>query len=405
MAATERILIIEHSEEAIRFLTDSILNPGGYETLVATDAQKALRQAVVEQPDLILLDSHMPGMPGLEYLRALHDTGPAIPVILMGFYGSEEIPVETFGLGVRTCVIKPFKPQEVLEAVEDALRESRLRREKRLLTEELIRANKQLDQRVRELTMLYDITQGITTLEDLETLLSRVVDTSVFVTKADEGVLFLIDAETGDLYLRAARGVGERRARVLLLPAADSLIGQVVKTGEPLRIASSKARADFTVKTGYMVNSLLYVPLKLRGETKGVLGVSNRISDRAFTRIDQRRLDLLADHVVIALENARLYETTGQLATDTLRQTLASMSQHVHEPLKAFATNTYALKASAEKGDIFCADGTLDQLLNSMERRIAEMASLTEVLNELASPEDWQNLKQRFGKLKAKHTS
>jgi len=405
MAATERILIIEHSEEAIRFLTESILNPGGYETLVATDAQKALRQAVVEQPDLILLDSHMPGMPGLEYLRALHDTGPAIPVILMGFYGSEEIPVETFGLGVRTCVIKPFKPQEVLEAVEDALRESRLRREKRLLTEELIRANKQLDQRVRELTMLYDITQGITTLEDLETLLSRVVDTSVFVTKADEGVLFLIDAETGDLYLRAARGVGERRARVLLLPAADSLIGQVVKTGEPLRIASSKARADFTVKTGYMVNSLLYVPLKLRGEIKGVLGVSNRISDRAFTRIDQRRLDLLADHVVIALENARLYETTGQLATDTLRQTLASMSQHVHEPLKAFATNTYALKASAEKGDIFCADGTLDQLLNSMERRIAEMASLTEVLNELASPEDWQNLKQRFGKLKAKHTS
>ncbi len=409
METKERILIIENSEEVTTFLKDTILGPTGYETLIATDGQEGLRRATEGRPDLILLDLHMPDITGTEIMEALQDSGSNVPVVLMIFPGSEEIAVETFRLGVKNYIVKPFKPQEVLEAVEDALRESRLRREKHLLTEELMRADERLQQRVRELTLLSEITQEMITAVDLQTLLSRVVDASVFLTKADEAMLFLIDEETGELYLRAAKGIGEERARVLLLPAHDSLIGQVVKTGEALRISSPEARLHFSVKTGYMVSSLLYVPLKIRGEMVGVLGVSNRVSDRAFTRTDQRRLDLLAGHAVLALENARLNESTKRQIADTFRETLSSLSQYVYEPLKAFATNTYALKARAERGSISCADDTLDRLLNSMERSIEQMATLIQFLNELASPEstakDWENLKRKFEKLKARYPS
>jgi len=308
MEIKERILIIEDSEEIISFLRESILGPSGYETLAARDGQEGLRRALEEQLDLILLDLNLPRMTGLEVLQVLHDRGSEIPVILMTFYGSEEIAVEAFRLGIRNYIIKPFKAQDVLQAIESALGEGRLRREKELLTDELMHANQQLEQRVRELTMLYDITQAMTTLLNLETLLSRVVEASVFVSRADEGMLFLMDEETAELYLRAAKGVGEKYARGLRLRVDDSLIGQVVMTGEPLRIASAEARLALKVKTGYLVNSLLYVPLKLREEIKGVLGVSNRVSDRAFTPDDQHRLNVLADHAVIALENARLYE-------------------------------------------------------------------------------------------------
>jgi len=403
----ERILIIEDSQEIIDFLTDTILKPRGYQALVATSGQEGLSRAVYDPPHLILLDLNLPHMTGMEVLRGLHETVPTIPVVLMIFSGSEEIAAEAFRRGVKNYVLKPLKPQEVLQAVDHALRETRLRREKQVLTEELMRTNKQLDRRVRELTMLYEITQAMTNVLDLETLLSRVVEASVFLTKADEGMLFLIDEDTGELYLRAAKGVGDKRASMLLLPARDSLIGQVAMTGEPLRISSTDARLDFTVKTGYMVNSLLYVPLKLRGVTKGVLAVSNRISDQAFTRIDQSRIDLLADHAVIALETAKLYDTTREQMSDTFGDTLSDLAQHGYESLKAFAADTYALKANAEKGIIFCIDDTLSQLLNSMERRIEQMASMTEVLNGLASPdstaEDWRNLEQRFEKLKDRY--
>lgn len=407
MEAKETILIVADSEQIIALLSDTILHPNGFATSVAKTGQDALHMALEEQPALILLDLNLPQMTGTEVLRGLQETVPGIPVVLMVFAGSEELAVEAFRLGAKGYVVKPLKPQEVIDAIEDALREGRLRREKQLLTEQLMRANRQLEQRVQELTMLYDITQAMTNILDLETLLSRVVEASVFLTNADEGMLFLIDEETRELYLRAAKGVGDRRASMLLLPARDSLIGQVVKTGEPLRIASSGARLDFTVKTGYMVNSLLYVPLKLRGEVKGVLAVSNRVSDRGFTRTDQSRLDLLADHAVIALENARLYEATREQIAHHFGHTLASLAQYVYEPLKAFAASTYALKASAEKGTISCTDDSLSRLLSAMERRLEQMASLTEILNALASPEstadDWKELGEKFEKIKARY--
>jgi len=314
MDTKERILIIEDSEEIVDFLSDSILNPGGYETLVSRDGQDGLRRALEDEPDLILLDLSLPRMTGTEILKVLQDRGSDIPVILMTFYGSEEIAVEAFRLGVKDYIVKPFKAPDVLEAVEGALGEGRLRREKHRLTEELVGANRQLEHRVRELTTLYEITRTMATLMDLETLLSRLVDAAVFLTKADEGMLFLVDEETGELHLRAAKGVGEKYARGLRLRTEDSLIGKVVTTGKPLRVASPEDRLDLKVKTGYLVSSLVYVPLKFRGEIRGVLGVSNRVTNRPFKRADQHRLNILADHAVIALENARLYESEQRRA-------------------------------------------------------------------------------------------
>ena len=409
METKERILIIEDSEEIIDFLCDVVLRPSGFEPLACGTGQEGLHLAVEERPDLILLDLNLAEMTGMEVLQGLHDSVPHVPVVLIIFAGSESIAVEAFRLGAKGYLVKPLKPEEVMEAIEDALREGRLRREKQLLTQQLMRANKQLEERVRELTMLYNITQSMTDVLDLEPLLSRVVEAAVFLTNADEGMLFLIDQDSDELYLRAAKGVGDKRASMLLLPARDSIIGQVVKTGQPLRIASSESRLDFTVKTGYLVNSLLYVPLKFRGQVRGVLTVSNRITDRGFTRTDQSRLDLLANHAVIALENARLYEATRERIADAFGHTLASLCEYVYDPLKAFATNTYALKAGVERGTISSGDDTLVRLLSSMERGIEQMAWATEILNGLVAPEstaeDWKDLGERFEKLKTRYAS
>jgi two-component system NtrC family sensor kinase len=402
----ERILVIEDSDEIAAFLRDTILTPAGYEPLIATTGQAGLRLVLNDPPDLILLDLNLSEMTGTEVLQGLKDTVPSIPVTLMVFAGSAELAVEAFRLGARNYLVKPLKPHEVLKAIDDGLRETRLRREKELLTRELMRANRQLERRVRELTMLYGITQATTNLMDLETLFSRVVEAAVFLTNADEGMLFLIDEETNDLYLRAAKGVGDKRASLLLLPARDSLIGQVIKTGQPLRIASSDPRLDFTVKTGYMVNSLLYVPLKFQGQTKGVLSVSNRISDRAFTRTDQSRLDLLADHTVMALETAKLHDGATPRGPDDVGEAVAELAQYSYRTLKAFAADTYALKASAERGATTCTDQTLTHLLPAMERKIGQMASVTEMLNGLASPdtsdEEREELQGRLRALRAR---
>lgn len=409
LQSKESVLLIEDDEEIVQFLRDTVLKPNGYKPKVAATGQEGLRLALEESPDLIFLELNLTHMTGMEVLRGLRDTVPHIPVTLVLYAGSEELAVEAFRLGVKNYIVKPLKPQDVLEAADDALRAPRLRREKELLTEELIRANKQMERRVRELTMLYEITQAITTPMDLEMLLSRVVEVAVFLTDADEGMLFLIDEETDEIYLRATKGVGDKRASILLMPARNSLIGQVVKSGEPLRIASSDPRLDLTVKTGYMVYSLLYVPLKFGGVTKGVLAVSNRITDRAFSRTDQSRLDLLADHTAIALENAHLSEAAGEGETHTPGDSVAELARWTYHSLKALAADTYALKANADRGLITCGDDSLTRLLTSMQLQIGQLASVTELLNGLASPdssaEDREELERRLQRLKDKRVT
>ena len=409
LEAKERILVIEDSTDIATFLVDTVLQPTGYETVLATTGQEGLRLALDVEPDLIFLDLNLSQMTGMEVLQGLRDTVPGVPVALMIFAGSEELAVEAFRMGVKSYVIKPLKPPDVLKAIEVAMRETRLRREKELLTEELMRANKEVERRVRELTMLHEITQSVTSSAELEPLLSRVVEVGVFLCSADEGMLFLIDEDTNEIYLRATKGVGDKRASLLLLPARDSLIGQVVKSGEPLRIASSDPRLDLTVKTGYMVNALLYVPMKIRGVTRGVLAVSNRISDRAFTRTDQSRLALLADHTVIALEMARPRVRGTTAGLEAVGGAAAELAGYAHRSVKAFAADTYTLKASVERGATMCSDDTLNQLLGSMERNVAQMASVMEMLNSLVSPdsseEDRERVQRRLERLKVRHVS
>jgi len=145
------------------------------------------------------------------------------------------------------------------------------------------------------------------------------VEAAVFVTGAEEGSLLLVDQGTGELYLRAARGLGEKFARGFRLRVEDSIAGQVVKTGQPI-LHHTQDEEMLKVKTGYLVKSLVNVPLKAKDTVIGVLGVDNKASSKPFTDNDVYLLSALADYAAIAIENAWLYKDIEDKAAqlDTL---------------------------------------------------------------------------------------
>src|SRR5690348_520635 len=108
------------------FVINYVLKPSGYSFIEARDGLEALDQIAAHSPDLILLDLQMPRLDGIGLLQRMKETNIAIPVVLMTFYGSEEIAIEVFRLGVRDYVIKPFTEDELLAAVERGLVETRL---------------------------------------------------------------------------------------------------------------------------------------------------------------------------------------------------------------------------------------------------------------------------------------
>ncbi|MGQ9627246.1 MAG: GAF domain-containing protein [Anaerolineae bacterium] len=303
--AGETVLVVDDRKENVDFVVDYVLKPNGYKFLTARDGEEGLRLALSEKPDLILLDMQMPRMTGLEVLEALKKEGQEIPVVLMTFHGSESLAVQVFRLGVKDYVIKPFQAEEMLAAIERALAEVRLRRERDQLMTNLVRANSQLEQRVKELNTLYGIGKSVSSVLNLEQLLNRVVEAAVYITGAEEGSLLLIDEETNELYLRAAQGLEERFARGFRLKAEDSLAGWVIKTGQPFIIDGKTG--DHKIVTAYLVKALLYTPLRVEDKIIGVLGVANHVSERTFNSHDLFMLSALADYAAVAIEKVRLF--------------------------------------------------------------------------------------------------
>jgi two-component system NtrC family sensor kinase len=296
----EEILIIDDSQQICSMLAEYILPELGYTSVIANTGRQGLSRLRQRLPDLILLDLQLPDISGLDLLRLIAQEGYDVPVILMTAHGSEGIAVEAFRLGARNYLIKPFSETEAQAVIDQALRERRLKREKEQLT-------RNLQQKVKELTVLYSIGQSVSSLLDLEELLERIVEAAVYITRAEEGFLLLRDPSADELYLRAAKNLGEQRAQRMRMPIDDTLAGQVVRTGKPVRLDKASAGAALKVKTGFLVRAILQVPLTVGNNIIGVLVVDNQQSERTFSENDQYLLSALGDYAAIAIDNARLY--------------------------------------------------------------------------------------------------
>jgi signal transduction histidine kinase/DNA-binding response OmpR family regulator len=161
------------------------------------------------------------------------------------------------------------------------------------------------DRRDEEVETLLALGRSLTEVLDLSEVLNRVVGAARRLTDADEGMILMPDGDNNELYLRARVGIDQEIARNFRVKTRDTLAGEVFQGGQPALIGAS---GPLKVKTEYFVNSLLYVPILLKGTTIGVLGVSNKKKDDLFDLRHQELLLNLAAYAAIAIENARVHE-------------------------------------------------------------------------------------------------
>jgi len=115
-----RILIVE-DEEAIAESVAYNLRQEGFQVEIAGDGAAALRQALSQPPDLILLDLMLPGLDGLEVCRTLRQRGK-FPIIMLTAKAEEVDKVVGLELGADDYVTKPFSMKELLARVRAVLR-------------------------------------------------------------------------------------------------------------------------------------------------------------------------------------------------------------------------------------------------------------------------------------------
>lgn len=297
----ETILVVDDNRQSADFIAGTILPGLGYDTRIAYDGNSALNYVRSSEICLIISALQLPDISGLDLLRQLAREGYTIPTILSAAYGSEKSAVDAFRLGVQDYLIKPVDPDTLNASITRALAESRLRREKDLLTE-------QLQEQVRWLAELSRVGKSITSTLDADDVLRRIVEAGVRLTKADEGFLALLDENNGRLYLRAFKNIHQEESKTFFLPVTDSLVAAVLSRQQPLRVNCEDGEAPIKVSTGLLVRNLLHVPILSKGKPLGVLSVDNREALRPFQELDEAMLTSLADYAAVALENAQLYQ-------------------------------------------------------------------------------------------------
>ena len=115
----ENILVID-DEVAVNNNVRKILAKNGYEVDQATTKDEALERINARPYRLVLLDLRIPGVQGLEMLKAVVDKNPDTRVIIITGYASIETAVEAARMGAVDYLPRPFTPDEIRNATERA---------------------------------------------------------------------------------------------------------------------------------------------------------------------------------------------------------------------------------------------------------------------------------------------
>lgn len=130
------ILVVDDDEQLLE-LTAEALRIGGYEVRAFSDPVKAVASFEQSQTDLVFTDLQMPGMGGIDLLRAIKDKNVRTPVIMASAFGTIKNAVQAMKDGAFDFVTKPFEVEHLLELVKRALEFKNLKQENAALRAEV----------------------------------------------------------------------------------------------------------------------------------------------------------------------------------------------------------------------------------------------------------------------------
>ncbi len=180
---------------------------------------------------------------------------------------------------------------------------------KRLLTE--------TDQRNAELAVINDIGEALAKQLDFAAIIELVGERVKAIFAVDSLFIALYDAETNEIRFPYDIDEGARFDRGVI-QLGPGITSTVIRTGRPLRISTleEQVAAGALSVGGTETASWLGVPIMAGERVIGVVGLES-ILEHAFSEADERLLSTLAASMGVALENARLFEETKRLLTET----------------------------------------------------------------------------------------
>ena len=174
---------------------------------------------------------------------------------------------------------------------------------------------------LEELSLLNTLSRSVVQVLDLDEVLTRIVHEANRMLGVETGSVLLVSETTPELLFATAISNGQRIDIPTRLRMDQGIAGWVASTGEPVCVndVALDPRWYGEVETGFnfKTDSVICVPLQIKGRVVGVIEVFNKKSPEGFNPRDVARLSAFANSATIAIENARLFEQARQ--ADQLR--------------------------------------------------------------------------------------
>jgi len=193
MSDAPATLLIADDDPGLRESLERTLTREGYKVVLASDGNAALERLQGGGIDLVLTDLKMPGLTGIEVLRAAKAIAPDVDVILLTAFGTVEEAVKAMKEGAYDFLTKPFQRAQVIKLIRQAL-------ERR----DLIQQNRALQQRLDDLLQQGAVIGSSPAFRRMMTLVEQVADSSATV---------LIQGESGAGKELVAGAIHQQSAR------------------------------------------------------------------------------------------------------------------------------------------------------------------------------------------------
>ena len=152
-AAAPTVFIIDDDDQ-VRAAIQGMLKSVGLRSQTFATAPEFLRSQRPDGPSCLVLDVRLPGINGLDFQRQLADAGLRIPIIFITGHGDIPMSVKAMKSGAVEFLTKPFRDQDLLDAIHQALDRDRVMRHQNIELTELRKRYQSLTAREREVMAL-----------------------------------------------------------------------------------------------------------------------------------------------------------------------------------------------------------------------------------------------------------
>jgi len=374
------VLVVD-DEISVRSVLLELLTDSEYEAVGAESAEAGLAVLAQRRHDIVFTDLRMPGMDGIEFLRAIKAQDATIEVIVLTSHSSFSSAVEALRLGAYDYLIKPLDDiEEVLALIKRVTEKLTLAAEKTRLVEELSAKHREVEesrnrvvQYSEDLAALYAAEQELMSGLELPEVCSKSVGGLSKLLGGHPAVLWIVDEGLAMLAPAAQNGFKMLEKVAWTFPLFDPA------RSEP---AGVPPEWQERCRTQLGAQAAIFQPVVHRKKFMALLGLFD-FEGVPFSSRDVELLTRFSAAVATAIENARLYAEAKSLSIrdgltglynrryfDEVMTVEGARSLRHQQPVSLLFTDVDHFKHYNDRNGHLAGDGLLKQLATIFMKRV-----------------------------------